>query len=265
MLKSAAIPSMSHRQSLNHNMAEQGKEENKKEDMNGRSQTTAWAEDSEDMSDPVNDEFRGDQQVVLANNAANHESPWKTFLCATTAFVAFTIATAVILFYFRRSPAVRSLVKFGTSAPEYTDENSVVSPITVPYEKQRMGLRMACVEDGDCQDEANLVCGSDGFDRVCLCDSGYVEEGSGCSESPAQPGEPCDGRMRCAKRTNMVCDQFLKPPRCDCMAGTLWQENKCVALFEITGYQEEQRPQNATEDDNERPLTVVRNESTLQS
>ncbi|KAH8040811.1 hypothetical protein HPB51_012981 [Rhipicephalus microplus] len=94
-----------------------------------------------------------------------------------------------------------------------------------------MGLRMACVEDGDCQDEANLVCGSDGFDRVCLCDSGYVEEGSGCSESPAQPGEPCDGRMRCAKRTNMVCDQFLKPPRCDCMAGTLWQENKCVALF----------------------------------
>ncbi|KAH7968304.1 hypothetical protein HPB52_007622 [Rhipicephalus sanguineus] len=109
-----------------------------------------------------------------------------------------------------------------------------------------MGLRMACVEDGDCQDEANLVCGSDGFDRVCLCDSGYVEEGSGCSESPAQPGEPCDGRMRCAKRTNMVCDQFLKPPRCDCMAGTLWQENKCVALFELTGYQEEERPQNAT-------------------
>ncbi|XP_065310419.1 uncharacterized protein [Dermacentor albipictus] len=199
--------------------------------MNRRSGTRALAENSETMSEPVlrNDDFSGvnnQQQVVLANNAANHESPWKTFLCATSAFVAFTIATAVILFYFRRSPAVRSLVKFGTSTPEYTEESSVVSPITVPYEKQRMGLRMACVEDGDCQDEAHLVCGSDGFDRVCLCDSGYVEGGSDCSESPSQPGEPCDGRMRCAKRTNMVCDQFLKPPRCDCMAGTLWQENK---------------------------------------
>ncbi|KAK8783042.1 hypothetical protein V5799_015614 [Amblyomma americanum] len=143
----------------------------------------------------------------------SHESPWKTFLCATSAFVAFTIATAVILFYFRRSPAVRSLVKFGTSAPG-------------------MSLRMACVEDGDCQEEANLVCGSeDGFDRVCLCDSGFVEEGGACAESPSQPGEPCDGRLQCAKRSNMVCDHFLRPPRCDCMGGTLWQENKCVALF----------------------------------
>ncbi|XP_054929340.1 uncharacterized protein [Dermacentor andersoni] len=217
--------------------------------MNRRSGTTALAEDSETMSEPVlrNNEFSGinNQQVVLANNAANHESPWKTFLCTTSAFVAFTIATAVILFYFRRSPAVRSLVKFGTSAPG-------------------MGLRMACVEDGDCQDEANLVCGSDGFDRVCLCDSGYVEEGSDCSESPAQPGEPCDGRMRCAKRTNMVCDQLLKPPRCDCMAGTLWQEDKCVALFELTGNQEEERPQNTTAEDSEEPFTVVRNESTPQ-
>ncbi|XP_070391102.1 uncharacterized protein [Dermacentor albipictus] len=90
--------------------------------MNRRSGTRALAENSETMSEPVlrNDDFSGvnnQQQVVLANNAANHESPWKTFLCATSAFVAFTIATAVILFYFRRSPAVRSLVKFGTSTP----------------------------------------------------------------------------------------------------------------------------------------------------
>ncbi|XP_077519136.1 uncharacterized protein LOC144129100 [Amblyomma americanum] len=238
---------------------------------------TVWEGDLE-MSDPAqnNGELRGygtQQGVVLTNNAASHESPWKTFLCATSAFVAFTIATAVILFYFRRSPAVRSLVKFGTSAPEYTDENYAVSPITMPYEKQRMSLRMACVEDGDCQEEANLVCGSeDGFDRVCLCDSGFVEEGGACAESPSQPGEPCDGRLQCAKRSNMVCDHFLRPPRCDCMGGTLWQENKCVALFELSGYQEhdepgQERPQNTTDDSEEvlRLAAVTLNDSsTLQ-
>lgn len=91
---------------------------------------------------------------------------------------------------------------------------------------------MACMEDVDCQEENNLICGSeDGFDKVCLCDTGFVEEGNVCVESPSQPGDLCDGRLRCPKCTNMVCDTFLKPPRCDCMAGTLWQENKCVALF----------------------------------
>ncbi|XP_077558866.1 uncharacterized protein LOC144174202 [Haemaphysalis longicornis] len=111
----------------------------------------------------------------------------------------------------------------------------MVSPISVPYEKQRVGLRMACMEDVDCQEENNLICGSeDGFDKVCLCDAGFVEEGNVCVESPSQPGDLCDGRLRCPKRTNMVCDTFLKPPRCDCMAGTLWQETKCVALFELS-------------------------------
>lgn len=173
--------------------------------------------------------------VVLGSRPSSNEASWKTFLCAATAFVAFTIATAVILFYFRKSPAVRAVVKFGTSAPEYTDENSMVSPISVPFEKQRLGLRMTCVEDADCQEENNLVCSSeDGFDRACLCDTGYVEEGNVCVESPSQPGDLCDGRLRCPKRTNMVCDTYLKPPRCDCMAGTLWQETKCVALFELS-------------------------------
>ncbi|KAL3235876.1 hypothetical protein MRX96_022384 [Rhipicephalus microplus] len=74
-------------------------------------------------------------EVALVTSEPNrsHESPWKTFLCATSAFVAFTIATAVILFYFRKSP-------------EYTDENFAVSPITVPYEKQRKYIGLYVVQ-----------------------------------------------------------------------------------------------------------------------
>lgn len=93
---------------------------------------------------------------------------------------------------------------------------------------------MACIEDEDCQEENNLVCAADeGVDKVCLCDSGFIEDGSRCLDGFTHPGDPCDARMmKCAKKTNMICDGATKPPRCTCMLGMTWQTNRCVALYD---------------------------------